>query len=292
MNAVRAALGSRYAGFAAVLLAGLAACQGVELGVGVKPGVPLPDPAVVRQVEEAKTAVAEAERKAKEAGQLAADAVAARAAAVAAAADLEHRVAAGEATQEDLDRARRRATEAAVEATQANDRADRARAWTDDFAGRVTAANERLAKAEAAWRDAASAGLDVQGPKDTSPWGLLSWAISTGLLVVLNENRKRQAQAVLEAAKRETGEVVARQDDAPFVASGGKLEPEHRIADAPSRLDAIEAALAAAGVLEQSGTTSLCRPSLHSAPSRSRDLRTRLATARPRSRPASLSALV
>jgi hypothetical protein len=52
------------------------------------------------------------------------------AAVVAAAADLERRVAAGEATQEDLDRARRRAAEAAAEATQARERADRARAWT------------------------------------------------------------------------------------------------------------------------------------------------------------------
>ena len=46
----------------------------------------------MRQVEEAKTALAEAERKANEAAQLAADAEVARAAAVAAAADLEHRV--------------------------------------------------------------------------------------------------------------------------------------------------------------------------------------------------------
>jgi hypothetical protein len=237
--------------WAAILLAGLAACQGVELGVGVKPAVPPPDPAVVKQVEDAKVAVAEAERKSKEAGQLAADAEAARAAAVASAADLERRVAAGEATQEDLDRARRRATEAAAEATQARERADRARAWTDDFAGRVTAANERLAKAEAAWRDAAGAGLDVQGPKDTTPWGLLSWAISTGLLVVLNEKRKREARDVLEDAKRESGDLVARQDDAPFVGSAGKLEPEHRLADTPSRLDSIEAALHAAGVLKQ-----------------------------------------
>ena len=251
MNAVRAALGSRYAGLAAVLLAGLAACQGVEFGVGVKPAVPPPDPAVVKQVEEARTAVAEAERKTKEAGQLAADAEAARATAVATAADLERRVAAGEATQEDLDRARRRATEAAAEATQAKERADRARAWTDDFTARVTAANDRLTKAEQAWRDAAGAGLDVQGPKDTTPWGLLSWAISTGLLVVLNERRKREARAVLEEAKRESGQVVARQDDAPFVGSGGKLEPEHRLADTPSRIDSIEAALQAAGVLKR-----------------------------------------
>lgn len=251
MNAVRAALGSRYAGFAAVLLAGLAACQGVEFGFGVKPVVPPPDPVVVRQVEDARAAVAEAERKAKEAGQLAADAEAARAAAVATAADLERRVAAGEATQEDLVRARRRATEAATEATQAKDRADRARAWTDDFTARVTAANDRLTKAESAWREAAGAGLNVEGPKDTTPWGLLSWAISTGLLVILNEKRKREARAVLEEAKRESGDVVARQDEAPFVGSAGKLEPEHRLADAPSRLDAIEEALATAGVLNR-----------------------------------------
>jgi len=251
VKAVGAALTSRYSGWAAVLLAGLAACQGVELGVGVKPAVPPPDPAVVRQVEDAKAAVNEAERKAREAAQTAAEAEAARAAATTAAADLERRVAAGEATHEDFERARRRTTEAATEATQARERADRARTWTDDFTARVTAANDRLAKAEAAWRDAAGAGLNVEGPKDTTPWGLLSWAISTGLVVVLNEKRKREAQAVLEAAKRESGDVVARQDDAPFVGSGGKLEPEHRLADTPSRLDSIEGALAAAGVLKR-----------------------------------------
>jgi hypothetical protein len=193
---LRAVLGSRYAGVGAVLLAGLAACQGVELGVGVKPAVPPPDPAVVKQVEEAKGAVAEAERKAKEAGQLASDAEAARAAAVAAAADLERRVAAGEASQEDLDRARRRATEAATEATQARERADRARAWTDDFSARVATANDRLAKAEAMWREAEGGRLDIEGPKDTTPWGLLSWAISTGLLLVLNEKRRRDATLI------------------------------------------------------------------------------------------------
>ena len=244
MKAVEAAVTSRYAGWAAVLLAGVAACQGVELGVGVKPAVPPPDPAVVRQVEDAKTAAGEAERKAKEADQIAAAAEAARAAAAATAADLERRVAAGEATQEDLDRARRRATEAAAEATQAKERADRARAWTDDFTARVTAANDRLAKAEAAWRGAAGAGLQVEGPKDTTPWGLLSWAVSTGLLVVLNEKRKREAKAVLDA--------LARQDDAPFVGSAGRLEPEHRLTDAPSRLDLMEAALAVAGVHKRS----------------------------------------
>ncbi|MBL9087357.1 MAG: hypothetical protein JNM10_09460 [Planctomycetia bacterium] len=251
MNAVRAAMGSRYAGFAAVLLAGLAACQGVEFGFGVKPSVPPPDSVVVKQVEDARAAVAEAERKANEAAQLAADAEAARASAVATAADLERKVAAGEATRADLEQVRRRATEAATEAAQAKERAERARAWTDDFAARVTAANDRLAKAESAWREAESAGLKVEGPKETTPWGLLSWAISTALLVVLNEKRKREAHAVLEAAKRESGEVVARQDDAPFVGSGGKLEPEHRLADTPSRLDSIEAALAAAGVLKR-----------------------------------------
>ena len=46
-------------------------------------------------------------------------------------------------------------------------------------------------------------------------------------------------------------QVVARQDDAPFVGSGGKLEPEHRLADTPSRIDSIEAALQAAGVLKR-----------------------------------------
>lgn len=251
MSAVRGALTSRYAGWAAVLLAGLAACQGVEFGVGVKPTLPPPDPAAVRQVEEARAAVAAAEERAKEATRLAVEAEAARVAASASVGDLERRVAAGEATQEELDRARRRATEAAAEATQARERADRARAWTDDFAARVTSASDRLTKAEAAWRDAAGAGLNVQGPEDTTPWGLLSWAISTGLLVVLNEKRKREAKAVLEQAKGETADVVARQDDAPFVGSAGKLEPEHRLADAPSRLDSIEAALQAAGVLKR-----------------------------------------
>jgi hypothetical protein len=251
VKALGTALTSRYAGWAAVLLAGLAACQGVELGVGVKPAVPPPDPAVVKQVEDAKTAVAEAGRKAEEAAQLAADAEAARATAASTAADLERKVAAGEARQEDLDAARRRAIEAAAEATQAKERADRARAWTDDFAARVTTANDRLTKAEAAWRDAAGTGLHVEGPKDTTPWGLISWALSTGLLVVLNEKRKREAKAVLDAARQESAEVVARQDDAPFVGSAGKLEPEHRLADAPSRLDSIEAALAAAGVLKR-----------------------------------------
>jgi hypothetical protein len=251
VKALRDALTSRYAGWAVVLLAGLAACQGVEFGVGVKPAVPPPDPAVVKQVEDAKVAVAEAERKAKEASQLAADAEAARAAAVAKATDLERRVAAGEGTQEDLDAVRRRATEAAAEATQAKERADSARAWTDDFTARVAAANDRLSKAEAAWREAAGGGLNVEGPKDTTPWGLLSWAISTGLLVVLNEKRKREAKAVLDAAKQESADVVGRQDDAPFEGSAGKLEPEHRLADAPSRLDSIEAALAAAGVLKR-----------------------------------------
>jgi len=250
VSALRAALGSRYAGFAVVLLAGLAACQGVELGVGVKPAVPLPDPAVARQIEAAQAEVAAAEERTQEAAHLATEAEAARAAAAESVADLERRVAAGEATQEDLDRARRRATEAAAEATQARDRAERARAWTDDFAARVTVANDRLAKAEQAWRDAEGQGLDVEGPKDTSPWGLISWALSTGLLLVLNEKRKRDAKAVLEEAKRESREVVARQDDAPFVGTGGRLEPEERLTDAPARLDTLEAALRSAGVLK------------------------------------------
>lgn len=102
---------------AGLLPCGLAACQGVEFGVGVKPAVPPPDPAVVKQVEDANAAVAEADRKAKEAGQLAADAEAARAAAVATATDLERQVAAGQATQADLEHARRPASEAATEAT-------------------------------------------------------------------------------------------------------------------------------------------------------------------------------
>ncbi len=250
MSALRTALGSRWAGAAVVVLAGLAACQGVELGVGVKPAVPPPDPAVARQIEEARAAVAGAEERAREAVRLAAEAEAARAAAAASVADLERRVAAGEATQEDLDRARRRAAQAAEEATQARERADRARAWTEDFAARVAAASDRLAKAEAAWREAEGAGLQVDGPKDTSPWGLISWALSTGLLLVLNEKRKRDARAVLEEAKRESQAVLARHDEAPFVGTAGRLEPEQRLTDAPARLDALEATLRSAGVLK------------------------------------------
>ncbi|MGE0192474.1 MAG: hypothetical protein AB7T63_10590 [Planctomycetota bacterium] len=250
MKALANALTSRGAAVAALLLAGLAACQGVELGVGVKPAVPPPDPDVARQVEAARAEVATAEQRTQEAARVAAEAEAARASAVATAEDLERQVAAGEATQEHLDRARRRATEAAAEATQARERAERARAWTDEFSTRVTAANNRLAKAEEAWRDAEGQGLDIEGPKDSTPWGLLSWAISTGLLLVLNEKRKREAKAVLEQAKRESREVVAHQDDAPFVGSGGRLEPEERLTDAPSRLDALEAALHTAGVLK------------------------------------------
>ena len=188
--------------------------------------------------------------RAKEAARLAGEAEAARAAASASVADLERRVAAGEATQEDLDRARRRAIEAAAEATQARDRADRARAWTEDFTARVATANDRLAKAEQAWRDAAGTGLEIDGPKDTSPWGLISWALSTGLLVVLNEKRKREAKAALEEAKRDSRDIVAHQDDAPFVGTAGRLEPEARLADAPARVDALEAALRSAGVLK------------------------------------------
>jgi len=152
--------------------------------------------------------------------------------------------------QEELDRARRRATEAAAEALRAKERAERARAWTDDFSTRVTAANDRLAKAEQSWRDAQATPLAIDGPKDTTPWGLLSWAISTGLLLVFNEKRKRDAKAVLEEAKRDNREVVANQDDAPFVGTGGRLEPEERLTDAPSRLDALDAALRSAGVLK------------------------------------------
>lgn len=47
---------------------------------------------------------------------------------------------------------------------------------------------------------------------ETTPWGLLSLAIRTGFLVVINENRKREAGAVLEEAKREVVEVAACQD--------------------------------------------------------------------------------
>jgi hypothetical protein len=233
-----------------VLLAGLAACQGVELGVGVKPAVPPPDPAVASQLQQAQAAVVAAEDRTREAARLATEAEAARAAAVATVADLERQVAAGEATQEDLDQARRRAAEAATDALQAKERAERARTWTEDFAARVAAANDRLSKAEQAWRDAEGTGLDIEGPKDTTPWGLISWALSTGLLIVLNEKRKRDTKTALDAAKADAREVVATQDEAPFVGSGGKLEPEERLTDAPSRIDALEAALRAAGVLK------------------------------------------
>ena len=146
-------------------------------------------------------------------------------------ADLERKVAAGEATQADLDAARQRATEAAAEATQAKERAQRARVWTDEFSQRVTAASEKLAKAEQAWRDAASQGASIEGPKDTTPWGLVSWVLSTGLLLILNEKRKRDATAALEAAKADAREVVATQDAGPFVGTGGT----HRVRGASRR---------------------------------------------------------
>ena len=69
-------------------------------------------------------------------------------------------------------------------------------------------------------------------------------------LAFLHFQRKRDAKAVLEEAKRESREVVARQDDAPFVGTGGRLEPEERLTDAPARLDTLEAALRSAGVLK------------------------------------------
>jgi hypothetical protein len=81
VNALRAVLGSRYAGLAVVLLAGLAACQGVELGVGVKPAVPAPDPVVAQQIEAARGEVAAAEEQSREAARVAAETEAARAAA-------------------------------------------------------------------------------------------------------------------------------------------------------------------------------------------------------------------
>lgn len=65
---MREALTWRYAGWAAVLLTGLAACQRLELGAGVMLAVPPPDPVVEKQVEDARLAIAEAVRKAKEAG--------------------------------------------------------------------------------------------------------------------------------------------------------------------------------------------------------------------------------
>lgn len=68
--------------------------------------------------------------------------------------------------------------------------------------------------------------------------------------MVLNEKRKRDAPAILEEANRASGEVVGRQDDAPFVGTAGRMEPEARLADAPARVDALEAALRSAGVLK------------------------------------------
>ena len=76
------------------------------------------------------------------------------------------------------------------------------------------------------------------------------WALSTGLLLVLNEKRKRDARAALETAKADARDVVATQDGAPFVGSGGRLEPEERLTDAPSRIDTLEAALRSAGVIK------------------------------------------
>lgn len=60
----------------------------------------------------------------------------------------------------------------------------------------------------------------------------------------------REAKAVLKEAKRESRDVVARQDDAPFVGTAGRLEPKARLTDAPSRIDALEATLRSAGVLK------------------------------------------
>lgn len=250
MKALFGVMTSRGAAIVALLLAGLAACQGVELGVGAKPAAPEPDAAVVRQLDAARGEISAARVRAQEAEQVATEAETARASAATALAALERQVADGLATQEALERARQRAVESAAEATQARDRADRARAWTDDFAARVAAASERLASAEQAWRAAEGSRLDIEGPKDNTPWGLLSWAISTGLLLVLNEKRKREAKAVLDEAMRESREAVARQDDAPFEGTAGRIEPEARLTDAPSRIDALEAALRAAGVLK------------------------------------------
>lgn len=53
-----------------------------------------------------------------------------------------------------------------------------------------------------------------------------------------------------DVVKRDSRDVVARQDDAPFVGTAGRLEPEARLADAPTRIDTLEAALRTAGVLK------------------------------------------
>jgi len=74
VKALANVLTSHGAAIAALLVAGLAACQGVELGVGVKPAVPPPDPEVARQIEAARTEVAAAEQRTHEAARLAAEA--------------------------------------------------------------------------------------------------------------------------------------------------------------------------------------------------------------------------
>lgn len=72
------------------LPAGHAACQEVELGVGVKPAVPPPDPAVAGHVREGRAAVA-GEEWGRKAARLAEAADAPRARTDASLADIERR---------------------------------------------------------------------------------------------------------------------------------------------------------------------------------------------------------
>jgi len=88
----------------------------------------------------------------------------------------------------------------------------------------------------------------MSAPDPTAP--IAAWGDAALEQVCRTEKRKRDAKAVLEEAKADAREVVTAQDEAPFVGSGGKLEPEERLTDAPARLDALEAALRSAGVIK------------------------------------------
>lgn len=74
------------------------------------------------------------------------------------------------------------------------------RAWPDDL-GALACEAGCTTLATVAGPDGWSRGEG--GRIVTTDRRVLSWAISTGLLVVLDENRKREARAVLEDAKRE-----------------------------------------------------------------------------------------
>lgn len=58
---------------------------------------------------------------------------------------------------------------------------------------------------------------------------------------------------MLEEVERDNREVVANQDGAPFAGTGGRREPEERLTDAPSRLDALEMELYSAGLIKGTG---------------------------------------